>query len=186
MPTAIITHSLGAYILMDATRDLSGDDPEHPTVRAPRNAALLALKHLNSFDWLANQMPLLDLTTLKGVPEEAAGNARPVAAEGFRQALSRFSGHWRRQRQQANRTELPLRIVAVSDPNDVLSYVVSPRDSGGPAVPLYNVFLANAEINWFDLFANPFTAHTGYLANDDAMDVIVCGMKDGAISPCHP
>lgn len=191
--TVLITHSLGGYILMDAFADLRA---AHPSVRPSslRSAALgtdAAAKVLARADllfMLANQLALLDLTTLTQyppppAPPTSAATTKKLESRGILNAVLQY---WPSQRNNS----FPLhQIVAISDPNDILSYKVSSRDIPGPLaeknVVVANVYLGVAR-NWFDLLAWPPAAHLNYLTNNDVMDIITCGMNGNAIIRCNP
>ena len=73
----------------------------------------------------------------------------------------------------------PLEIVAFTDPNDLLSYELrreNYREAGADphSFQTANVLYPNATA-WFDLFADPLTAHTGYSSNPEVLDLVVCG-----------
>jgi hypothetical protein len=179
MPTAVITHSMGAYMLMDATCDLAGPSCETGT-GSNGNAAEQMLGDLKYFAWLANQISFLDMTTLTSYPADA-DTATTAAPRGPFQRLHPFLNRWRARRNQS-----PLEIVALSDPNDLLSFYVSQDDIADMDVKIHNVILSNSEWNWLGIFANPVTAHDGYLANNTAMRVVACGMSGGAVATCKP
>ena len=178
MPTAVITHSMGAYMLMDATCDLAGPSCETGT-GSNGNAAEQMLGDLKYFAWLANQISFLDMTTLTSYPADA-DTATTAAPRGPFQRLHPFLNRWRARRRS------PLEIVALSDPNDLLSFYVSQDDIVDTDVKIHNVILSNSEWNWLDIFANPVTAHDGYLANNTAMRIVACGMSGGAVATCKP
>jgi hypothetical protein len=189
--TAVITHSLGAYMLMDAVYDLSGDDTGVPTVPYASNASLKLLRQLNSFEWLANQLALLSLTTITDYPAISPGSVKAAQRNVYHPIRSHFLAHWQYQHRLGLRPpgagaggEVQRQIVAFSDPNDILSYVVSRSDIEDPQVVLNNVFIPNAETVWFNAYADPFTAHLGYLSNDTVMRMVTCGMTSGAINDC--
>jgi hypothetical protein len=190
--TAVITHSLAGYMLMDAIYDLSGDDPAVPRIPFTNNAGLKLVTSLDQFYMLANQLELLTLTTLDAAPSLAVQPSTGSVTENrpLRLTIKRMLQHWRFRHSEYARTisgrfERPQQLVAVSDPNDVLSYLVLPSDIDDPQTAFYNVFLPNGELNLFDIFVDPISAHTGYLHNDRVMDLVVCGMKAGTIAVCN-
>ena len=185
--TVLITHSLGGYMLMDAIADIRAAHASpradgRPPAPADTDAAAIALERTDLIFMLANQLALLDLTTLTTFPippGEAAG-------EGGRM-LDGFRRHWDRHHQRVD--DRRRQIVAVSDPNDLLSYLVSSGDVTGtpphdPTV-VANVYLGVAR-NWLDLFAWPVSAHVNYLTSRDVMDIMGCGMTGDAINACPP
>lgn len=187
--TAVITHSLGGYILMDAYWDLSGNNPTKPAVPAEQNASFKLLLQLDEFFMLANQLPLLNLTTLTS-NESAELTNKSVTPTPHNELMNHFLREWsavHRLKDKLNHSsqkEAKLELVAISDPNDILSYVVSNDSVKDSNIVTYNVFLPNVETNWFHIFANPVVAHTGYMSNDTDMKIIVCGMTEGVINSC--
>jgi hypothetical protein len=180
VPTAVITHSMGAYMLMDATCDLAGPSCETGT-GSNGNAADQMLGDLTYFAWLANQVSFLNMTTLTAYPADADPSTTSAVRGPF-QRLHPFLNRWHARRNPRS----PLEIVALSDPNDLLSFYVSQADIADTQVNIHNVILPNSEWNWLGLFANPVTAHDGYLTNNTAMRILACGMSRGAVATCNP
>jgi hypothetical protein len=148
------------------------------------------LSDLKYFAWLANQISFLDMTTLTSYPADA-DTAATAAPHGPFQRLHPFLNRWRARRKgrpeaSEGRDQSPLEIVALSDPNDLLSFYVSQDDIADTDVKIHNVILSNSEWNWLGIFANPVTAHDGYLANNTAMQIVACGMSGGAVATCKP
>ena len=84
-----------------------------------------------------------------------------------------------------------MNIIAFSDPNDILSYPV-PLDFASNSIDsricpqVTNVSLNVAtQKSLFDAasFANPLTAHSGYMEDDRVIDLIANGIKGGSLSP---
>ena len=70
-----------------------------------------------------------------------------------------------RNRIRSKEQKWKLAIVAVSDPNDLLSYPLNATDivdSGALDVSVHNVTLNVARSAWFGVFANPLKAHSGH------------------------
>jgi hypothetical protein len=78
-----------------------------------------------------------------------------------------------------------LKVISFTDPNDLLSYtvdagdyelVVGTADKYGESIPIptLSIPVSNAK-TYFGTFENPYTAHTGYLDNEDILDLIMCG-----------
>jgi hypothetical protein len=123
-------------------------DPQAKT-RADSGAKVSAAEFLDQLRFvgmLANQLPLLALSR---VPAEK-GAAPPSTLEFLRGV----------------RTQFP--IVAVSDPNDLLTFPLAPgwpKILGDPNAKVINVRMANANDVVALAAANPGTAHTGYFDN---------------------
>jgi hypothetical protein len=189
-PTIIVTHSLGGYMLMDAL-----DDDLRQEHCAPNTLANKVLRNTKYIYMMANQLALLDLSTLRGYPHRLGGS-QPNDDLAHRLAMC-----WEKAKldapspvttvgdQQAPSAEE--QVVAFSDPNDILTWLVQrknlklPHSDWGSA-QLTNVYLSNDEFSIPLLFSEPSTAHNGYLDNPTVMEMLVCGMKNGPINTCLP
>jgi len=163
-----ITHSLGSRILLDAlettAKDLAVQEDSSPRATAFRTA----LQNQNTTVFmLANQLPLLQA----GFP--------PVPVRGQIAAYCTPEGEFFDQRILAR-----TRVVAFSDPNDLLSFPI-PDDFVQYGIDsrlcpqVVNVSLNIARVSQLfrgDGFANPLTAHTEY--NNDAR---VIGLITGGL-----
>ena len=200
-PTVLITHSMGGYMLMDAIDDeltrgrASGAIDEN-------SAAAKIVGQTESIFMLANQLALLDLTTLTSYPSPAASSSRPLgfrsSAGQARRLMRNFALHWAQLRLKSHRRRRddqpgipvsPEQIVAFSDPDDILSWLVTKDDLGLPqtdasGVLLTNVYASNGEFQIPSTFSDPVKAHTGYFDNPAVIDLLVCGMAAGAVKPC--
>ena len=71
-----------------------------------------------------------------------------------------------------------LEFVALSDPNDLLTYWLTERfkkSCESPGVKYTNVIVRNAQFNWLFVFANPVKAHTGFSGNESVIEFLVRG-----------
>jgi hypothetical protein len=73
-------------------------------------------------------------------------------------------------------------VVAFTDPNDLLSYEVTPYDIGGR--PVVNI-LVNNDFNYLRWIENPLKAHTGYRENPSVIEWLRCG-RDADGNPTCP
>jgi hypothetical protein len=190
-PTVIITHSMGAYMLMDAINyELRKEKCDNAL---GTTAAGKILANTDYIYMMANQIALLDLTRLRAYPPQLGG-AR-MASE----VAQRFAKCWTAVEPksapliQANGVEEPptKQVVAFSDPNDILSWRLRPEDLKVPrpdrrSVKLTNVYLSNGEFSIPSLFSDPITAHTGYFDNPTVMELLLCGASNGAVDSCPP
>lgn len=199
-PTVIITHSLGRYMLMDALHDqLTRGQPPGGLNRF--SAAAQVLQRSQFIYMMANQLALLDLTTLTSYPqsETAEAQKQPLApnVRGFANMLHTFARGWselklrspvRMQAQIQNAEPGNTQIVAFSDPNDILSWLVQTQNPDLPEdkVFLANVYMANNEFTIPQLFSDPTGTHTGYFDNRTVLELMICRMQDGAIGSCLP
>jgi hypothetical protein len=171
VPTATITHSLTGYMLMDAMSDIY-----HPlateTVPEERSAAVKVGHYLDQIFMLANQTRTSETQTP--------------------QIVRRFGATWDVVHSTRRRTthELSSRqVLAVSDPNDILSWEVTKNEFEIPRVTVANIYLGTPgqflglpRLPIWGLAASPVAAHTNYLQDDDVMDIIVCGMTGSTIN----
>jgi hypothetical protein len=198
-PSVLITHSLGSYMLVDAI----GDELTR-AAKAPETATA-AGKLLRSSQFIymmANQLPLLDLSRLAGFPSDAGAAADATAAPTAQDAraprppsaMARFGGDLKTVGTAAPRLEegrvfYLSQVVAFSDPNDILSYLLTSDALGlqgdDKDVFLTNVYVHNGEFQIPLLFSDPNVAHTGYFTNSKVLDLLICGMDHGAVKqPC--
>jgi len=74
-----------------------------------------------------------------------------------------------------------LQVVAFSDPNDPLSYILTKRykrHCESKNTKIINVVMSNARWDWAFLLANPGKAHaSGFKVNKKALDLVVRGSK---------
>jgi hypothetical protein len=189
-PTIIVTHSLGGYMLMDAI-----DDDLRREHCAPNTLASKILRNTKFIYMMANQLALLDLSTLRGYPQRLGGSR---ADDNL---AHRFATCWEKAKLDApspvttvsdqEAASAEEQVVAFSDPNDILTWLVKrknlklPRSDWGSA-QLTNVYLSNDEFSIPLLFSEPSTAHGGYLDNPTVLEMLVCGMDKGAIKACLP
>jgi hypothetical protein len=167
---AVITYSLGSRMVFD-TLNKMGEDSK------TRDDAERFTQKVTKFFMLADQLPLLELGEVEfqekmGTQDKARG--MPTSLKGFIAA--------RRQRMND-----PLKIVAFSDPNDLLSYPIpkyfdTPDD---PSVDFINVVLSIAKTAYLNIAVNPVTAHNDYEKNPDVVKMIACGGDiQGPAGPC--
>lgn len=84
----------------------------------------------------------------------------------------------------------PVPVVAFSDPNDLLSYALrpyyrqmTPKDQP-PPLNIIDVTVSVAS-SVLGLYANPLTAHTRYLVNEDVTRFIACGEPASPVCPAR-
>jgi hypothetical protein len=164
-----ITHSLGSRITTDALQRITSIED----VRSSERVAMFRKKRFTVY-MLSNQLPLLqlgwDAPAVSGKIDQICGDKAPRANERMVQEL---------------------RLVAFSDPNDLMSYAITPRylDSNVDSrlcPTLTNVILNVAEVK--DLFgagtlANPIEAHTGYENDSRVIELIARGIGNDWTAP---
>jgi hypothetical protein len=199
-PTAVVTHSLGGYMLMDAINDAAGVHLPDGTL-SPDTAGTKLAKATRYVYMMANQLPLLDLSTVETYPTNAdappPSSAPPSAVPPYNpppieRSILRFARQLHNAQAAGHEKTMAaaheIQVVAFSDPNDILSYLVSPDalDTGPSYAYLTNVYRGNGEFSIPLLFSDPEKAHTGYFENRVVLDLLVCGMKNGAVAqPCR-
>jgi hypothetical protein len=159
---AFITHSLGSRITTDALQQIASMED----VRSSERAQLFRKKRFTVY-MLSNQLPLLQL-----------GWSTPAVSGKIEQICSD------RAPRSGDRMVQELRLVAFSDPNDLMSYAITPKyldtNVDSRLCPtLTNVMLNIAEVK--DLFgagtlANPLEAHTGYENDSRVIALIAQGI----------
>jgi hypothetical protein len=190
-PTVIITHSLGGYMIMDAIQsDLRCK--LGPNAAVARTPAEKVLENTPVIYMMANQLALLDLSTLRHDPNAPRVRASETAGEKI---TNDFAKCWAEARAMAARREgrsAPVsQVVAFSDPNDILSWRLQPRNLQFPhadwgKVTVTNVFMSNNEFSIPGAISDPVNAHTGYFVNPTVIDMLICGVENGAPRPCPP
>lgn len=161
---AIISHSLGSRISLDAIQQTVLRIDQNPALREISRA--LKNKPLYLY-MLSNQLPLLQVgQPLPDVRNQIPSMCLPNGARRDERLLGR------------------LQIVAFSDPNDLFSYVVKPefvnRYIDSRLCPtITNVVIEVAPVTSIlgtQAFANPQVAHTGYEADSRVLKMLVSGM----------
>jgi hypothetical protein len=182
-PTAIITHSLGGYMLMDSIQaELHGCQPNNA-----RDPAEKILENTPVIYMMANQLALLNLSTLRRDPQALkTTTAINAVTKQFAQCWLMARAARARSEGKASVTAIS-HVVAFSDPNDILSWRVEPKNLRLPKpdwgqVAVTNVYMSNGEFSAPGLFSDPTNAHTGYFVNPTVMDMLICGINND--SPC--
>lgn len=183
----IISHSLGAFLLMDTFATAAADarfyrqggaDNCRPNTKATlsdlqttggtaaeaairsRNSQsfCLILTNSNYLYFFANQFALLELARAQGLSDFASKTTTGPVACG--DALSLWAGcgiHPTGEKQ----------IVAFSDPGDILTFKV-PKITGANVI---NFYTHNAPV-WFGAVESPLPAHMNYMTNDDVLKIV--------------
>ncbi len=172
-----ITHSLGSRITIDTIQGFGNISPDKPRddlfIMDEQIRREIRNKEFTVF-MMANQLPLLQMG--RDAPE-VYNQEKSYCAPGGANV--------------AQRLMRKMGIVAFSDPNDILSYPV-PLDFTSkhidsricPAVTNVSINVA-AQKDLFDAasFANPMTAHSGYMEDDRVIDMMANGVGSGISSP---
>jgi hypothetical protein len=149
---------------------------------APREAQKAAgevMKQLQALFMLSNQLPVSRLGDISALPapDEPEPAVSPEFVKLLRMRCERREPHVAPPSQPKC---LPLEIVAVTDPNDVVGYFIGqpqiPPGAGSPYAVWPNVLVHNARWAVPGLAAHPVNAHTDYVRNDDVVEIIACGV----------
>lgn len=166
-PLILVTESLGSKITFDALNAMLVSQAPGSQVRSAQAAAA----RLVQVCMVANQLPIL------GLADQVVGGERSARLLPQADALQRFLTLRGSFARPAQKRFAELTLVALTDPNDLLSYRLLPSRYASAAVHVADVLVSN-QPTYFGLLENPATAHTGYLANPDVVAVIACGTAD--------
>lgn len=175
VPLVLLSESLGSKIAFDAV-DALANSP----VQADRLAARNTFLRMRQIVMAANQIPILQLSdqTLDeavGAPRGMAFTAQGSAADPLARLFDKFYKDARASfsPQGVSLTNGAPLVIALTDPNDLLSYGLrnSPKR---PDYVVLDVTVSNAR-SWFWLFENPYKAHTGYLQQPAVVRLIIEG-----------
>lgn len=173
-----ITHSLGSRITIDTIQNFASlNNDKRRNVNkydhTPRIEREVRRKEFTVF-MMSNQLPLLQMG--RAAPDVSSEIKTYCSSDGTK---------------AEKRVMRKMNIVAFSDPNDIFSYPVpldfTTRRIDSRICPMVtNVSLNIAEEkNLFDAasFANPLTAHSGYMEDDRVIELIANGISQEHTSP---
>ncbi len=176
-PIVLVSFSLGSKILLDVVdqmRDGGGEDKRLADTFADRSSV---------FFMLANQIPLLELGELepRGVAKEAASSPVQDAASIYKTVIKfmdRKSATGIKSQQSLVNLP-PFKIVAISDPNDFLSYPIPDAIANRYPDTFVNITLSVSQRGYMIPFVgtvtNPTTAHTGFGRHKRVRSLILDG-----------
>jgi len=167
----IVTHSLGSKLTFDCLNIVSEQVARTKNVESQALTNLAAgLSYLIMF---ANQVPLLRLgeTNVSAQPLQPKTSAVQKFLDTRRQGLEQ------RKLEREVPTKPTLRVIAVSDPNDLLSYPLQRTDlitDESSDIEFGNLFICNvpAFLGWV---ANPVKAHERYFDNPKLVKLLIQG-----------
>ena len=129
---AVITHSLGSRMTFDTLDNMVNGTPILGETNYDKTAAPELIRRTTSIFMCANQLPLLALADA----EKPVAHPPRLVHLGLRRFLRKHADIRARHVKLANEpAEPPLRVVAFSDPNDLLSYPLNPKDFQDDAHP---------------------------------------------------
>jgi len=154
----VISESLGSFVVLDA-------------YTAGEQSVRNVLDRTADLYMLANQLALLELARINGIPpfapaaEQKLAETMPITSP--MEALVDWASR-SQVRNIAGPPSFPKQIVAFSDPSDLLTYRV-PNLDGITVVNLYD----RNERSFLRLFANPIKAHGGHTNNAAVWKVLM-------------
>jgi len=155
-PLFMISESLGSKIAVDSLEEIEG-------LKSAQEFAKDTRSHIHAMYLLANQIPILNL---------GAHNAD--GTPNIYQHLNTFAHKRHARRQSKSLTDIPLHIVAFSDPSDLFSYVL-PKDSVSREDAIISNVIISNDCTYVGLFENPANAHTKYIQNNPVANAIAQG-----------
>jgi hypothetical protein len=160
----IVTESLGSYMTFDTLVAMSKGESIYGEHSWSENRVSSLIAHTNYIFMLANQLPLLELS------ERASSPNKKTSVQSLKNIVQRRSEILRARRFPS----LNLRLVAFSDPNDLLGYPLESSDVPSN-VSFSNVIISVERSAILGVFAWPITAHTGFDKSAKALDLLVFG-----------
>ena len=168
-----ITHSLGSRILLDSVIDVADEisnlkvNPDSPNAEeAEQIIKMLRQKEITVF-MLANQLPLLQI-----------GRPKPNVTNAIKDYCHK------RGKRYNQRVFKEVKIIAFSDPNDLLSYGIPQEFVDEYIDSRICPSVTNIEINIADVISafgvgvvNPVAAHTEYDNDERVIDIIAHGTQ---------
>jgi hypothetical protein len=168
-PLILITESLGSKITFDALNAMLGGKGAAAQVQVAREAAA----RLVQVFMIANQLPIL------GLADQIAGDQQTARLMPAADPLQRFLALRQAFSRSAQRQFSELTLVALTDPNDLLSYRLLPSRYASEVVHVADVLVSN-QPTYLGVLENPASAHTTYFSNPDVGVVLACGSFDRA------
>ena len=179
-PLFVVTQSLGSKLFTDAVIRMANRscDAFQGMARTMRRTVQVFME--------ANQLPMLALAYNPSLRDDCpAGAPRAKSASSANDTGLGALATLRATPPPGLRMEnwqLPLKVAAFSDPNDILSYTLVPVKDRFPGLELADIVVAN-DWSWFGVAENPLTAHVTYGEKCRVQRVIAHGTK-GLSEPC--
>jgi hypothetical protein len=173
----IVTWSLGSKIVFDClSKPVAATQPATAGELDTQTALTSIARRTDSVFMLANQLPLLAMV-------DAKPTTNPVESKATAEGIEGFVKHRNAARTAVDSPPRRLSVVAVSDPNDLLSYPIP--DWMAQRVPdayFTNVSISVAHTALYVPFLfgggwtiNPATAHTAYGSDKEVIHLIIEG-----------
>jgi len=162
-PLILVTESLGSKMAFDALSELESKPVTNSSNVGKRAMGRLALVFMG-----ANQIPMLGLGDQSIDPAVSSNECKPTA-EPLQNLFDM------KARSQAESGDLSrLKLIAFSDPNDLLTWRLQKTRYAAANVDIADVVVSN-DTTYLGQIENPWTAHTTYLANLGVSRLIACG-----------
>lgn len=168
IPLVVVSESLGSKVAFDAIFKLAESKSSAQRAAGQRTFDRTTMIYMG-----ANQVPILALgdSLLDGSVKSLAPDARAYPEDSLAELIRARKA--RAPLKAAAVSAMPLRVVAFSDPNDLLSYVLVPSPWAN-SYDVVDVVVSNAStVLW--LVEMPTTAHLGYRENSEVRKLIACG-----------
>jgi hypothetical protein len=170
----VVTHSLGSRITLDTFNNYAVMRENCPGCKYPQSMSAALKDETLTVFMMANQLPLLQV-----------GHVKPALTGKIDNYCSPAGAHY------ADRLIGKTRIVAFSDPNDILSYPIPPDYAENYIDSRTCPEIVNVELNIAQTtdvfgmleFANPLEAHSGYQEDDRVIQIISAGLHRDALPP---
>lgn len=166
-PLVVLTESLGSKVAFDALVKLS------------RNAQTAAAgdqiwRRIAQIFMAANQLPMLALADSELGDNLLAVKSEDAASYPTDPIGALMRGAQAKHLPGVQTTKVP-GVIAFTDPNDLLSYLLSPSPHAvALGYPVVDVVVSNAS-TYLGVLEMPTTAHAGYLSNRAVRNLIACG-----------
>ncbi|SEN67925.1 hypothetical protein SAMN05428959_102876 [Duganella sp. CF517] len=173
LPLMVVSESLGSKILWDTLLNMTHEQAGSPASQLARRA----VDRLRFLVMAANPAPLLSLAEQQ-IGSGGVGafiQAVPVPPDSLQVLLQE-----RRARRPRSLLDRRLTLVALTDPNDLLSYTLPVERYASEEVTVYNILVSNAP-TWLGLLERPDRAHLEYLDNPDVGRLIACGLPSSRL-----
>ncbi|MER9920914.1 MULTISPECIES: hypothetical protein [unclassified Mesorhizobium] len=166
--TVLIAESLGSKMLSDAVVSIWQATPASEQSRIAQRLSDVQMVFL-----LANQIPLLNAATY------SPGKARIATDKSADRANGSLLDVFASARARKNKAFIaeptgPIRFVAFTDPNDLLSYRLFPKAYLPEDMKITNVIVSNDQ-TYLGLLERPDTAHCGYGWNPAVIATVAQG-----------
>jgi hypothetical protein len=173
--TIIVTFSLGSKIVVDTVQEMSANKTLGPLENSVEMVYLMA-----------NQIPLIntgdrrDYFPYEG--EESNADKKETFTSELTAKYERFN-LLLTPTLSSSRIKDRIKIVAFTDPNDLLSYTLNAKTMGNLKDNYVNVGISVATKTFYipfykdDGIVNYYKAHTGYVFNDKVRDFLLHGNK---------